>query len=96
MIREDGSGLSMGQKQRLVLARALLRKPKLLILDEVTANLDANTTMNIISTLNHFRGKITTVVVTHNPKMLEFCDKIIDLNKKLDKTLHLPNPARTN
>ena len=57
--------LSTGQKQRLALARALLRFPKLLILDEATANLDSDTESKLLQTLAHLGKNITMIVVSH-------------------------------
>lgn len=57
--------LSTGQRQRLAIARALLREPRLLILDEATANLDAGTEKTILSALEEMRGRLTMIVVSH-------------------------------
>lgn len=70
-IGEDGSGLSAGQKQRLSLARALLAEPHVLVLDEPTANLDEATEADIRDTLDHLRGKTTTLLVTHRAAFAE-------------------------
>ncbi len=78
-LTEDGEGLSTGQKQRLCLARALLATPALLILDEVSANLDLMTESRIAYTVNSLRGDCTIVIVSHRDGMLEICDQILDL-----------------
>ncbi len=64
-IAEDGSGLSAGQKQRLCLARALLNRPHVLVLDEVSANIDAGTEAEIAESLKTLRGRSTTIIVSH-------------------------------
>ncbi|KAJ6256747.1 hypothetical protein Dda_8614 [Drechslerella dactyloides] len=78
------SSLSGGQVQKIALARALVRKPKILILDECTNGLDpasANTVMDTISSLRGgtaWGGSGTTVVVvTHKPEMMRMADKIV-------------------
>lgn len=78
-INEDGSGLSAGQKQRLCLARALLQKPHVLVLDEVSANLDDVTEREIALTLSQLKGSCTMVVVSHRPGLIEFADQRVVL-----------------
>lgn len=79
-ITENADGLSSGQKQRLALARALLSKPQLLILDEATANLDINTESQIAITLNSLKGTLTTIIVSHRPGILKYADDILSLD----------------
>lgn len=78
-IREDMNGMSMGEKQRLCLARALLRKPNLIILDEVTANLDLRTELEIVEVLNRLKGTATIILVSHRVSALTHADRILDL-----------------
>jgi len=78
-LTEQGQGLSAGQKQRLSLARALLRNPKALILDEATANLDHETEVRLVETLAKFKGQMTIIAVTHRQVMLEVADQEISL-----------------
>lgn len=79
MIYEGGEGLSAGQKQRICLARALLREPRLLILDEATANLDKKTEEAIIESLRQLKGLVTMVIATHRSQPLTLADQIISL-----------------
>jgi len=66
-----GSKLSGGQRQRIALARALVVKPKLLILDEVTSALDPESELAICQNISALRGKYTTVAITHRPAWTE-------------------------
>jgi subfamily B ATP-binding cassette protein MsbA len=79
-IEEDGSGLSAGQKQRLCLARALLNRPQLLVLDEASANLDADTEREITESLRSLRGDCTTLVVSHREGILQYADRTLTLD----------------
>jgi ABC-type multidrug transport system fused ATPase/permease subunit len=79
-LTEQGHGLSAGQKQRLSLARALLRHPKALILDEATANLDLEVESKLVDTLSRLKNKITVVAVTHREGLLRIADKKIRLS----------------
>ncbi|MGE0171433.1 MAG: ATP-binding cassette domain-containing protein [Oligoflexales bacterium] len=81
-IDEDGRGLSAGQKQRLCIARSLLTNCTLLILDEATANLDSLTERIVINSLSHLKGKVTIILVSHKPQLLELVDTSIHLTKK--------------
>ena len=78
-IAEDGSGLSAGQKQRLCLARALLGRPGLLVLDEVSANLDADTEQAIAESLRKLRGSCTIIIVSHREGIFRYADRVISL-----------------
>jgi ABC-type bacteriocin/lantibiotic exporter with double-glycine peptidase domain len=89
-LSEDGSGLSTGQKQRICLARAFLRNPKVLILDEVSANLDQETEENLIATLSRLKGNATIVVATHRESFLPLADLHIDLSIGSPRILSRP------
>ena len=80
MLSENGDGLSAGQKQRISFARAVIKKPQIMILDEATANLDERTEKNIISSVNKLRGMCTVILVSHKPEAIKYADKKIDLD----------------
>ncbi|MBS1191830.1 MAG: transporter [Rhodocyclaceae bacterium] len=76
---EHGVGLSGGQKQRIAIARALLKRPRILIFDEATANLDAATAEHFAKTINQLRANVTILFVAHQvPKCLHV-DQVFDL-----------------
>jgi len=64
-IGERGVGLSTGQKQRIAIARALLKRPKVLIFDEATSSLDSATAEHLASTINELRGRVSILFVSH-------------------------------
>ncbi len=64
-IGERGTGLSGGQKQRIAIARALLKRPKILIFDEAVSNLDQQTAEHFAKTISRLKGKVTMLFITH-------------------------------
>jgi ATP-binding cassette, subfamily C, bacterial len=77
VIGEHGARLSGGQRQRIALARALVGKPRLLILDEVTTALDPRTEAAICSTLRALAGRDVTIVsISHQPAMRRIADVV--------------------
>lgn len=75
-VGERGTSLSGGERQRLALARVLLRKPKLLVLDEATSSLDSISEANIMKTINTLNKSITTIIIAHRLSTVKKCDKI--------------------
>lgn len=81
-IGEGGSGLSSGESQRLSLARAFLRKPKLYILDESTANLDKPTANKVLTNVENYAKEIGAgiVYISHDEHVLKRCTNVIPIN----------------
>mgnify|MGYP006092871545 CR=1 FL=1 len=75
-IRERGIGLSGGQKQTINLARSLLHKPEILLLDEPTSSMDQGTEQKVISALRQFCKDKTMLIVTHRNPILAMVDRI--------------------
>jgi ATP-binding cassette subfamily C protein len=75
-VAERGMALSGGQRQRIAIARALARRPKLLILDEVTSSLDPQTEAAICQTLRGLRGQLTILAISHQPAVVAAADRI--------------------
>jgi ATP-binding cassette subfamily B multidrug efflux pump len=80
VLGERGVNLSGGQKQRISIARALIRKPKLLILDDCLSAVDTETEENIINSLNNLDYSTTTIIVSHRVSSIKNATKIIVLN----------------
>jgi ABC-type multidrug transport system fused ATPase/permease subunit len=78
-IGENGDELSSGERQKLALARSLLRRPALLLLDEPTSNVDERSERDIVETLSRLRGHCTVVLVTHEPRVLCHADQLVRL-----------------
>ncbi len=78
----EGRPLSGGEKQRIALARALLRDPRILILDEFTSAADAESEAAIHRALREFKRDRTTFVITHRLNTLEIADRIVVMDEK--------------
>lgn len=80
-VGEHGAGLSGGQKQRIAIARALLKRPRILVFDEATTSLDTGTAEQFARTVNQFRGRVTMLFITHQlPRGLQV-DSVITLGQ---------------
>ena len=75
-MKDRGTNLSGGQRQLVEIARALVRKPKILILDEATSHLDALNELAICKTLEELMADRTTIVIAHRLSTIRNADKI--------------------
>ncbi|MBI3988215.1 MAG: ABC transporter ATP-binding protein [candidate division NC10 bacterium] len=80
MVGERGMRLSEGEKQRIAIARAILRDPKVLILDEATSSLDWLSEQNVRKALGHLMKGRTTIIVTHRLSSIKDVDHILVLH----------------
>lgn len=76
VLEEDGANLSTGQKQRISIARAILRKPQLLIIDEATSNLDVLSEKAIKDAIFNLNNNLTCIIITHRLSTIKDCDCI--------------------
>jgi len=80
-IKEDGGGLSVGQKQLVAFARALASDPSILILDEATSSVDTETEILIEDALNRLMEERTSVVIAHRLSTIQNADRIIVMHR---------------
>jgi ATP-binding cassette subfamily B protein len=81
VVGERGVSLSGGQKQRIALARALIRNPKILILDDAFSSLDIETEAIIVSNIRRVTGSLTTILITHRLTITQWVDQILVMER---------------
>lgn len=92
---EHGVGLSGGQKQRLAIARAVLKRPRVLIFDEAASNLDAQTAERFAQTVNQLKGKVTILFIAHQlPRGLQV-DEVFTLNAEKATQMRVVDEVQT-
>ena len=90
-VGQRGLMLSGGQRQRIAIARALVRKPKLLVLDEATTALDPENEAAICETLQKLRGDITILAISHQTAIMEVADRAYRLQGKTAVAIEDPS-----
>ena len=81
LLKEDGAGLSGGQMQRLAVARALLAEPELLLLDEPSAHLDAESEQILVNTLKVVSEACLVIVIAHRPAFVKQANRVFELKQ---------------
>lgn len=90
ILKEDGKGISQGERQLLSIARALLRDPQILILDEATSSIDTVTEVKIQTALKRLMHGRTSIVIAHRLNTVERADTIyvLDAGKVIESGNH--------
>jgi putative ABC transport system ATP-binding protein len=87
--------LSGGQQQRVAIARALVGRPKVILADEPTGNLDSQTSINVMALFQELgKGGITVIVVTHEPDIAEYASRVIHIKDGLVQSDTRQNPRQ--
>ena len=82
MVGEDGLKLSSGEKQKIALARAVLKDSPIVLLDEVTKSIDAESRMSISEVINNLKNEKTIIIITHNTNEIEQGSNIVYLEQE--------------
>ena len=88
-IGERGTGLSGGQRQRIAIARALLKRPKILVFDEAVSNLDQQTAEHFAKTINKLKGKVTMLFIPHQIPRGLAVDEVIELGTNTTRQMEV-------
>jgi ATP-binding cassette subfamily C protein len=87
MVGKNGVKLSGGQKQRIAIARMLLHKPKIVILDESTSALDIDTEDRVMKNIESFLKSRTSIIIAHRAETIAKADEILMIKDKKIKKL---------
>lgn len=79
VLRENGDGISAGQKQRISMARCILRNPKILLLDEATANIDEATEEVMMERIRHLFPEVIIIMISHRTSLRPFATQVVNL-----------------
>jgi ATP-binding cassette, subfamily B, bacterial HlyB/CyaB len=94
-IGEHGVGLSGGQKQRLAIARAVLKRPRLLVFDEATSSLDPQTAERFAQTVNKLKGAATILFIAHQLPRGLAVDEVFTLGQEKRSPMRMVDEAQT-
>ncbi len=81
MVGDRGMFLSQGERQRLAIARALLRKPALLVLDEATNSLDSENEARVLEAIDNLHGDLTILIIAHRFSTIKRADMVYVLDR---------------
>ena len=87
-VEEMGKNLSGGESQRISIARAMYNEPSFLIFDEATNSLDKKVEKEILDLLISLKNKVTIILISHDPKVVEFCENIYEIENKTLKKIN--------
>jgi ATP-binding cassette subfamily C protein len=98
VVGERGSLVSGGERQRIALARALMRQPKLLVMDEATNAIDVEGERALLERLVAIRPRLTIVMIAHRAESLALCDRVLfmqdgRLSEPQSETARQPDPV---
>jgi ABC-type multidrug transport system fused ATPase/permease subunit len=90
-INKDGNNFSFGEKQLICLSRCLLKKSKILILDEATSNIDQGNDSIIQNSLKKYFKNLTIIIIAHRIETILDCDKIMKIDNGVIVDFDTPN-----
>ena len=92
-VGEHGARFSGGQRQRIAIARALVHRPRVLILDEATAALDPDSEAAVCASIRALRGTMTILIISHQPALLAVADHTYHLAQGQVRQVHIDQPV---